>query len=1365
MRVLGLLLMLAVLLLVPVALAAQEADVLTGRITGPDGRALSGARVEAISAETEITRSGVTDGNGRYMIIFPDGGGRYLLRISYLGMADQVLTVTRDGEELLVVNAAMTTEAIPLDAIEARARRPLPGRGETGEQATALSQELVNRLPLPDLDPATLALLAAGVTATTADSLSGRMGFSVAGMSDLLNQVTLDGVILGEGGLGVPEEGVRRTQVTTSTFDASRGGFAGGQVAMTTARGTNRAGGALTYRLDDDALQASSAPTANAFTRHNVGGSWGGPLLRNRLFYNASFQLTRNTSHRFALTAGDPLATQRSGVSADSIARFLSILDGGLGMPVAGQTGAYDQLSRDLRLQGRADWSAVQRATMSQTLSLRFNYNRNDQDSAQIRTLDLLQHGGAVERDNRLAAVSLTSRFGTSWTNTLNASYSESWNDQLPYVEMPEGRVRVTSEFEDGTRGTSSLVFGGNRSMPSEVYSRDLQLSDDVSLLLPIGAQLHRLKLGGSLQKTRNVALSTDNLFGSYTFASLADFEANRPERYERALSPRDSRSSALHSGFYLGDTWRISQPLELTLGLRWDRSELDQRPAYNPLVAERFGRRTDITPAMSGWSPRIGFNYRLSGPGQPARALTGGLGVFAGRAPVNIFSSAVRQTGLPDAEQRLVCIGGAVPIPDWQLFLQDPAAAPAECAEGGPGVPDDFTQRAPAVTLIDPDQSLPSSLRLDFGYRTMLPLGISGNFRYTYSRGRGLWGYRDINLDESRSFTVAGEDRPFFGTAEAIVPATGAVAMTGSRIHPEFASVLDVRSDRESRTHQLTMQLGGAIRQKVQLFANYTLGFSDDQGSGSFFASTTAGNPNVAEWARSGNDRRHTVNLSLSYPVLPELEIAATARLASGRPFTPLVDRDINGDGARNDRAFVFDPATAADPAVAEGMSRLLATVSDRVRDCLTSQMGGIAGRNTCRDSWTQSLDLRLSGRPNLPRVERRLTVSIDARNVLTGLDQLVHGTDGMHGWGEGRRAESTLLEVRGFDPATQAFRYEVNENFGQATRGPGSFRNPFAITLTARLTVGGQPQLSNRPFGVTGPGRGGFGPGFRGAGGGPGGPGAPGGFEMRAERLAEAGFDFGALLRGGESLDVDSLLDAALDNPVRAVLALADSLALTPSQQQRLAPLADSLQAQLDRRRATLEPLVQGLAPAAGADPRQAGELRRRFQLEVQPQLTGARRESAEAMSLARRELTDEQWQRLPQPLRARAEQRAAGGFNAVGMLDRMLANPLPVLLSLRDSLQLGEAQVAQIEVLSGALQEKLNARREQLGQRFDNVAREDMGRVFGEVQPEIERTRTEVRDALRAVQRLLTREQWQRVPERVKDPYARVERGRQG
>jgi hypothetical protein len=446
-------------------LAAQQADLLTGRVTDARGQPISGVRVEAVSAETEIARSVLTDRNGRYTMLFPDGGGRYVLRANFIGFAEVTRVVTRTStEELLVTNLTMTEQAIPLPPLTVTAQRAVGSEGRSGDQTTTMSRDLLKRLPLPDMDPNTLALLIAGVSSTTIDSLSERMGFSVAGMSDLLNIVTLDGVIMGQGGLSVPEEGLRRTQITTSTFDAARGGFAGGLVSMQSARGNNRPAGSFSYMFDNDALQATPASNANLFLRHNVGGSYGGPLIDNKLFYNVSCTI-RNTNYMFALGA-DPLISQRAGVAVDSISRFLNILNGSYGLPVAGQTGAYDQFTTDTRLSGRIDWNVAQRATASHTLSVRYNQNIAAQDSARIRPTDLTQRGGEGERDGWLAAATLSSMLGGKWTNALNLSFSESSGSQLPYTEVPEGLVRVTSVFADGTRQNSALSFGGNRGMP-----------------------------------------------------------------------------------------------------------------------------------------------------------------------------------------------------------------------------------------------------------------------------------------------------------------------------------------------------------------------------------------------------------------------------------------------------------------------------------------------------------------------------------------------------------------------------------------------------------------------------------------------------------------------------------------------------------------------------------------------------------------------------------------------------------------------------------------------------------------------------------------------------------------------------------
>jgi hypothetical protein len=1344
--------------------ADSQSDVLTGRVFDPDGAPLAGARVEAVSIDTEITRSALTDRNGRYLIMFPDGGGRYVVRVTYIGMGEVVETVIREaGEEILLTDLAMSISAIPLDGITVRAAAPTPGQGDTGEESLSLSQQMLNRLPLPDLDPNTVAQLAAGVIATDADSLTGLAGFSVAGMSDLLNQVTLDGMMV-DGELGVPEEGVRQTRITTSTFDPSRGGFAGGLVSMTSARGGNRAGGALTYRLDDDALQLAASATVNAFTRHHTGGSWGGPIVRNRLFYNTSFQFSRNTRHRFALDAVDPLATQRSGVSADSVGRFLAILENGLAIPVDGQTGAYNQVSDDLRLQGRVDWNAVQRPDASHTLTARVNANLSVQDSTRIRELDLAQRGGETERDSRMASMALTSRFRTNWTHRLNVSYSEGRNEALPFVEMPEGVVRVTSEFADGTRETRSLSFGGNRGMPMESWSRELQMANELSVMVPAGRHLHRLKVGGAVQRSRSHVRSADNLFGTFVYSSLEAFEANRPDRFERSLSERDVETGRVETSFFVGDTWRISHPLELTLGFRWDHTRLDGAPDRNPAVEAAFGRRTDVAPQASRLSPRLGFSYRLSAPREPVRALTGGVGVFAGRTPTTLFSQALRQTGLADAEQRLLCIGAAVPTADWALFMSDPTAVPDACADGGPGQPPALASRAPTVTLIHPDQSLPSSLRVDVGYRTQLGPTLNANVRYMYSMGFGLWRYRDMNIDEERTFLLPEEGRPFYGEPSAIVPGSGAVSMATSRVHPEFGNVYDVTADLRSHAHQVTTSLMGAVSEKTTVMANYTLSFARDQGSagggfrgfgglGGFSLSVpTAASPNDVEWAPGSNDRRHTLNFAVSHAFGRAFELTAMTRLSSGAPFTPIVNRDMNGDGLRNDRAFIFDPVAATDPAVAESMVRILATAPARIQDCLEEQLGTIAGRNSCRNEWTQSLDLRAGIRPDLPRLERRLTVSVDARNVLTGVDHLVHGRDDLRGWGGSRSADPVLLYVRGFDPEASAFRYEVNEGFGQTRRGGNAFRNPFSITVSARMTLGGNPAISNRGFGGI------RGMGIRGAG-------TPGMMRGQAGR-AEAGLTRGAL-------EPEAILDAVFANPARAVLARGDSLELTEIQAARIEAVADSMDADFAQRREQLAPLVDALVEAAADGPGQ-GQRIQEAQRDLLTQVEAVWQQHTAAMARIRTILSDPQWDALPEDLRNAPRggipglrgsgARPGAGISGVNLLDRILANPLPVLLELADSLALSPEQVNQVRVISQGLQEKLDQRRASLGRRFDNVRPGEQGRLFAEIQPEIQRSRAEIMDALRAVEAVLTAEQWERLPEAIRNPFRTGARGQE-
>jgi hypothetical protein len=248
-----------------------------------------------------------------------------------------------------------------------------------------------------------------------------------------------------------------------------------------------------------------------------------------------------------------------------------------------------------------------------------------------------------------------------------------------------------------------------------------------------------------------------------------------------------------------------------------------------------------------------------------------------------------------------------------------------------------------------------------------------------------------------------------------------------------------------------------------------------------------------------------------------------------------------------------------------------------------------------------------------------------------------------------------------------------------------------------------------------------------------------------------------------------------------------------LTPAQVEKVTTLSAELEKRLDPRRVTLARLARelNLSGLAATVQRQTGngfgggrggrgqgggfgggrggggggggggpaidpQIMQRIQLEVTPTIEAARRETNQTMQLVQRELSAEQWQMLPARLRGAQGGRGGGGFNAVGMLDRMLANPIPVLLQFQDSLKFTAEQVTGIQAISSELEAKLAKRREELGRRFDNVQGAQQGRIFQEIQPQIQASRTEVTEALKAVERILTPEQWRQLPERVRAPF---------
>ena len=1240
------------------AQVGSTTDIITGKITSPDGKPVVGARVDATSIETGVTRSRTTNDKGQYTILFPDGGGSYRVVVRYLGFAPATFTLARQADEdRLVADVRLDPVATQLGPVVVRSSVPT-GQGDRpgpGSVERTLTGEQLQRLPIDPTDLAALAALTPGVVALTGTD-STNAGFSVAGQRPDQNQVTLDGLSF-LGGTNVPTEAVRQTRVITNTYDVARGQFTGGQVATTTRGGTNSLAGSFSYALRDPHLEFATDQTTpttfgQGYTQHQLSGGIGGPIIPDKLFYFGAFQVRRRLDPLQTITGADALTLQRLGMQPDSASRFTGLVNG-YGIPLSVPSIPTDRQSDNGTAIVRIDYHVND----DHSLMLRGNWQGSLQEAFRTSAFALPSHGGIQHTGGGGGMLALSSVFG-NFLNELRGTYSRNLNAANPYLVDPEGRVTVTSSFSDTTVAVTQLDFGGNSGLPTDGANAQLEASDEFSWMSDDAS--HRFKLGGLVNITSFSSMNAFNSDGTFLFNSLGDLETNTPAMFTRSLMPTSRTGSGLNSAIYLGDTWRHSRALQVTYGMRLEGSDFQGHPAYNPEIEQLFGRRTDKFPTEVSASPRVGFTWMLGGgvggqvpqggfggggrggggfgrgggPGGDAASgfggggggglgaqpyiLRGGVGEFRGTFPLPMFASALTATGLPNSQAQLVCIGGGVPIPDWAAYAADPSSIPDACANGAAsGGPDIGTQR-PNVTVFEPDFGAPRSWRASLGVSHRMSARLGASIDLSYALGTNLYSVRDLNLNTAPQFVLGSEgNRPVFVDPNAIVPTTGAISVLSSRLYPQYAQVLDVTSGLESRTGQVTVSLNGVTPNDIIWNLSYTFMRSLDQSSfynaggfggggagGGFGSPTTAGDPNIFPWATSDFERRHSFVGTTTWLVKPWLDITSVLRLTSGAPFTPRVGSDINGDGSRNDRAFVFnpnDPAIAGDTALVSGMRRLLANAPQDARVCLEKQLGEVAARNSCTGSWTPSVDLQANIRPDLGSfLGRRLMISVSAINPLAGLDQLLHGSDNLKGWGQPNRADPTLLYVSGFDPINKRFIYTVNDRFGDNPASRAAIRTPFQVALQARLQVGPDRQrdlLEGTLRGING---------NRAAGG-----------------------------RGGRNFDLRTIVNRVAPNPITAILALKDSLklGLTDDQLARLNAVADSLTAKNDSLIADVEQQLakgQGGADLAAVFPN------------IQPRLQQARNNYLAAIKSAQAILTPEQWRMLPDDIRNPSLQR---------------------------------------------------------------------------------------------------------------------------
>lgn len=1245
------------------AQAGSGTDIITGVVSGPDKQPLANARVQVVSVETGTARSRTTDARGRYTILFPDGGGQYRLVVRLLGYQPTTITLNRlADEDRLEANITMATASQTLSAVTvtanrapmASARDPRPTPGSTER---SLSGEALLRLPIDPSDPNAVALLAAGVVGISASDTSAA-AFSVAGQRTDQNQVTLDGLSFGSGAGGVPQEAVRSTRVVTSTFDVARGQFSGGQVNSTTRGGTNDVSGSLGYALRDPSLQLTDQQTAGAgfggaFTQHQLSGGVGGPFIQDRSYWFLSAQVRRRSDPLQSLLGAAAPTLNALGVSADSAARFTGILNG-LGLPLTTTAVPDDRLNDNASLLGRFD----HQLNDDHTLTLRLNWQGTLASAFRTSPQAVPSYAGDQWSSGGGAMLSMTSTFGTI-LNEFRGVYNLERRGTSPYLSMPAGRAIVSSELPSGATGIASLQFGGNPALPTSDDNQSLELTNEASWLFG----RHRLKFGGLLNYTDYTSFFGTNRNGTYLYNSLSDLEQNRPASYTRSLSTGRRAGGAVNGAVYLGDSWRVGR-MQYTYGVRAEATSYPTTAGYNAVVDSTFGRRTDRFPTEYRISPRVGFTWMVGGSGMPGMGgggppggegggggppggmmggggppggmmgggppmgmmgggigdaggppnipglsmpfiIRGGIGEFRGRAPTQLFSSALEATGLANGESLLQCVGAVVPTPDWNAYRANPGSAPDRCADGGLGQPTTSVSR-PNVTLFDPDFDTPRTWRASLGVSRRIK-GYNVSVDGSYALGVAQTGIIDRNLAATPRFLLASEgDRPVYVAASDIVPTSGVATLTGSRRDARFGTVYEINSALRSKTGQITASLGGSSFGQLSWNTSYTYTQSRDQspsfnggggggfagfggGGGGFGTAVISGDPNSPQWAISDQDRRHNIVGTTQWLAKPWIDVTTTLRLSSGGAYTPRVGQDINGDGVANDAAFIFDSRSGVDTAMSRALSGLLAG-DGASADCLRAQVGQVATRNSCRQPWSTALDLQVNLRPYLgPSIQRKATIQLALVNPLAGIDRLVNGADNLRGWGQQGFVDPTLLYVRGFDASAQRYVYAVNENFGRNNAGRTGMRNPFQIGINVRYQLGPDRQRQM----LEGMVRGGSSAG-----------GAPGGFNVK------------------------DILSRIAPTPIAPIVAMRDSIGLTRVQVASL----DSLQVSFDAELATI---VSSLTADVDRLAKNGGDFTTLFP-KLQPKLQEARTVYLAFVASAKKVLTPAQWEQLPESIR---------------------------------------------------------------------------------------------------------------------------------
>lgn len=694
--------MLAALLFAPLAHAQYRAGI-QGTVTDSQGATVAGATVTVTANDTQLTQTTTTDANGVYSVnrLAP---GLYTVTAEKTGFQKNVTnTVNVQAEQVrsldLVLQVGQVSQSVTVNGSQ------LPDiNTESGSVSGTITSQEVQALPTVGTDPYQLLRLTPGVFGDGAQGSNGgsstlpgqnqtgsnpsasiymtenQPGVVANGTRNNGNSYQIDGLEVnsltwGGSALITPNEAsVKEVRVESNAYDATNGRGAGAQVEVVSQSGTNNLHGSFFFRAHRpglDAFQHSAGPNLPAPARDNgrfnsLGGSLGGPAVKNKLFLFFSYQTLRNRSQNTAsgwyvtpqfytaIASADASNisaewAQLAGVNASfsSINTGLTTcanagltegvdcatLSGGLdiGSPLTSGAGnvdpSYGKATTPFGigngLDGSPDVFNVNTVNPTQIAATQYNGRADFQATSN----DLVTFS-VYWVPNNTTDYNGPVRPTNLWhSDRLNYDATLLWNHTFGPTLINEARGGVTRWWFNEEQSNPQMLFGfpvgninniGNVGLvgpafgppgPGIFYQTSYNIRDTVTKVL--GS--HTLRMGTDIYKDQveDTALWA-GLPPAYTFNNLWDWGNDAPFKESGAFDPRTGEPTGVKkyirsniAAFFLQDDFRLKPNLTLNLGLRWE---------YFSPIHEKYGNLGVVdlgtgANALTGLSVKTGVN------------------------------------------------------------------------------------------------------------------------------------------------------------------------------------------------------------------------------------------------------------------------------------------------------------------------------------------------------------------------------------------------------------------------------------------------------------------------------------------------------------------------------------------------------------------------------------------------------------------------------------------------------------------------------------------------------------------------------------------------------------------------------------